>query len=84
MFDYWPLQRLDKATSTIDTVVACVRRQIELLREYRARLIADAVTGKLDVREAAAGLPDEGDIANVEPLGIIDNVTDNADASDRP
>ena len=55
VFDYWPLQRLDKATSTIDTVVACVRRQIELLREYRARLIADAVTGKLDVREAAAG-----------------------------
>ena len=34
-------------------------QQIELLREYRARLIADVVTGKLDVREAAAELPDE-------------------------
>ena len=28
-----------------------------LLNEYRTRLIADVVTGKLDVREAAASLP---------------------------
>ena len=28
------------------------RRQIELLKEYRTRLIADVVTGKLDVRAA--------------------------------
>ena len=32
--------------------------QIELVREYGARLIADVVTGKLDVRGAAAALPD--------------------------
>lgn len=32
--------------------------EIALLREYRTRLIADVVTGKLDVREAAASLPD--------------------------
>jgi len=32
---------------------------IELLREYRTRLVADVVTGKLDVREAAKGLPKE-------------------------
>ena len=50
---------LDKATAAIDAAVACARRQIELLREYRARLIADVVTGKLDVREATANLPDE-------------------------
>ena len=35
--------------------------EIELLREYRTRLIADVVTGKLDVREAAARLPLESD-----------------------
>ena len=33
-------------------------RQIEFMREFRARLIADVVTGQLDVREAAATLPD--------------------------
>ncbi len=36
-------------------------REISLLREYRTRLIADVVTGKLDVREAAANLPEETD-----------------------
>lgn len=35
--------------------------QIDLLREYRSRLMADVVTGKLDVREAAARLPDEAE-----------------------
>ncbi|MFC7305091.1 restriction endonuclease subunit S [Streptomyces monticola] len=33
-------------------------REISLLREYQARLTADVVTGKLDVRAAAATLPD--------------------------
>ena len=31
------------------------------MQEYRTRLIADVVTGKLDVREAAAQLEDEAD-----------------------
>ena len=52
---------LDKATTDIDTTIARTRREIELLREYRTRLIADVVTGKLDVREVAAQLPDETD-----------------------
>lgn len=34
-------------------------QEIEMLIEYRTRLIADVVTGKLDVREAAANLPVE-------------------------
>ena len=39
---------------------AAVKREIDLLHEYRTRLIADVVTGKLDVREVAARLP-QGD-----------------------
>ena len=35
------------------------RQQVSLLNEYRTRLIADVVTGKLDVREAGAQLPEE-------------------------
>ena len=31
------------------------------MQEYRTRLIADVVTGKLDVREAAARLPDKAE-----------------------
>ena len=41
------------------SVQSNIEREIELLREYRTRLVADVVTGKLDVREAAAKLPDE-------------------------
>ena len=35
----------------------CFACQLMVLNEYRTRLIADVVTGKLDVREAAAALP---------------------------
>ena len=41
-----------------------------LLREYRIRLIADVVTGKLDVRDAAARLPEETD--EPEPIDEIE------------
>lgn len=49
-------------TVGIDATAERIRREIALLMEYRTRLIADVVTGKLDVRETAARLPeiDEG------------------------
>jgi type I restriction enzyme S subunit len=40
------------------TAIARLEQEISLLREYRTRLIADVVTGKLDVREVAKGLPE--------------------------
>ena len=49
---------LGEATANIDTTTANARRQIEFMEEYRTRLIADVVTGKLDVGEAAGQLPD--------------------------
>ncbi len=53
------VEYLDAQTAKIDTAIAAARREIELLREYRTRLIADVVTGKMDVREVAARLPEE-------------------------
>ena len=44
-----------------DSCIARARSQIELVQEYQTRLITEVVTGKLDVREAAALLPDEAD-----------------------
>ena len=58
------LAYVGRATNKISEAIARARRQIELLEEYRTRLIADVVTGKLDVREAAARLPDEPDGAD--------------------
>jgi len=48
-------------TSALTAAALKAQREIALLHEYRTRLIADVVTGKLDVREAAARLPDEDD-----------------------
>ena len=50
---------LDDELSKIDVAIDICRREQGLLHEYRTRLIADVVTGKLDVREAAAELPEE-------------------------
>ena len=61
------IRHLDRATVEIEAAVARARRQIELLEEYRTRLVADVVTGKLDVRDAAAQIPDDTDgLAPVE------------------
>lgn len=53
------LRFLNDATKTVETTIDSANREISLLRELRTRLIADVVTGKLDVREAAAKLLDE-------------------------
>ena len=45
------VRHLDKATADIDASVDNTQCQIDLLREYRTRLISDVVTGKVDVRE---------------------------------
>lgn len=53
------VEYLDTRTTKIDAAIAATRSEIELLREYRTRLIADVVTGKVDVREVAARLPED-------------------------
>ena len=50
---------LDKTTAAIDAAIDNARRQVERMTEYRASLIAHVVTGKVDVRAAAASLSPE-------------------------
>ena len=45
------------ARLALEAGVDGARRQIVLLREFRARLNADVITGKIDVRDAAPALP---------------------------
>ena len=54
-------------------------REIVLLYEYRTRLIADVVTGKLDVREASAALPEVDPLADEEALHDPDPGTDDSE-----
>jgi type I restriction enzyme S subunit len=48
---------LREGTQGLLAAISRLEREIELLREYRTRLVSDVVTGKLDVREAASKLP---------------------------
>jgi type I restriction enzyme S subunit len=65
---------IEAETAQTDRAIASARGGIDLVRELRARLFADVVTGKLDVRDAAAALPDEPvealEDVELEPEGV--------------
>ena len=61
---------LDHATKKARAAISKTHQEIDLLLEYRTRLIADVVTGKLDVREVAAARPDS------DPPGAEDTLQD--------
>jgi len=52
---------IERATTIADSAIDWTEQLLHRMREYRARLISDVVTGKLDVREAAANLPDDAE-----------------------
>jgi type I restriction enzyme S subunit len=55
--------------------VTKIQREIDLLGEYRTRLTADVVTGKVDVREAARNLP-VGEILQPQEVGALEDVAE--------
>ena len=67
------LKKVACETRPINAAIERLNSEIDLLREYRTRFVADIVTGKLDVREAVARLPAEAlpDIAE-ESIDEID------------
>lgn len=77
------LGHLAGETRETEQAIAGAQREIDLLREFRTRLIADVVTGKLDVREAAVKLPDEREEAqafeDAETVAESDEATEAMD-----
>jgi type I restriction enzyme S subunit len=68
------VQQIEETIRGLNAAIDPAEREIALLREYRTRLIADVVTGKLDVREATTRLPDEAE--EPEPLDQGDVLND--------
>ncbi|KUK62046.1 MAG: Type I restriction-modification system, S subunit [Synergistales bacterium 57_84] len=66
---------IDRQISKILSIVPSINTSIKFLREYRTRLIADVVTGKVDVRHIP--LPDESNIETIfgEDVEPLDNET---------
>jgi type I restriction enzyme, S subunit len=77
------VEYIQKSTSSIKSNIDFMKRDINLLREYRTRLVADVVTGKVDVRDIAARLPDVNESDILEEAVLDDElvITDEAKLS---
>lgn len=79
---------IEKRTMDIDAAIDRSVREISLLREFRSRLAADVVTGKLDVRAAAAQLPestelDDGEFDAVDEIDVGEESIDETAIEDQ-
>ena len=66
---------LDRKMKNIASSITRSQRQIDLFHEYRTRLIADVVTGKLDVRSAAAELPVAEPVVDEDAIDAVQGET---------
>lgn len=66
-------------TRTISLALSGIEREIAAIQEFRTRLIADVVTGKLDVRAAAAKLPETAELEAIDALGEVDDLDEMID-----
>ncbi len=77
------VQAIQRQTADLNIAITRLEREIELLREYRTRLVSDVVTGKLDVREAASRPPEEARVEMPEEvadgIGEIEPADEEAD-----
>jgi type I restriction enzyme, S subunit len=66
-------------TRSIDNPIGQAQREIELMREYRTRLIADIVTGKIDVRHLAPAASRRGAEDVSDKRELLDEEADDRD-----
>ena len=71
------LTTVECQTASLQAAIDKARREIDLIREYRTRLIADVVTGKVDVRGLAPTEP-----LPEEPLADVDIDDDTPEDTD--
>lgn len=57
---------IEKETATINKTIATIEREIALVQEYRTALIAEAVTGKIDIR--GYQIPEEINVIDYQEL----------------
>ncbi len=65
-------ESLDSRLTELNRATEETYHEIDLIREYRTRLISDVVTGQFDVREAAGNLAAEAE----QPEATADDETE--------
>lgn len=71
------VNRTEEKIAKIDQAISRAQREIELMREYRTRMISDVVTGKVDVR--GIEVPE---VAEEELLALEEDTSDADDVID--
>ncbi len=71
------IAHINEKCAEINQAISRAEREIELMREYRTRLISDVVTGQVDVR--GIEVPD---VADEELLALEEGTTDVDDVLD--
>ena len=66
------LDVISAQANTLEELIGRAAREVELMREYHTRLIADVAMGKIDVHEVAEGLPE------MDPLAAEEDQVDDA------
>src|ERR1035437_282185 len=74
------LKDVSEATRDLSVAIERTIHEIEHIREYRTSLVSTVVTGKLDVQQAAAQLPEEA--PQVEPLDELEDMPEDDGAAD--
>jgi len=69
-------------TSSVNDAIIRTEREVQLIREYRTRLIADVVTGKLDVREITLPAILNDNLPAAEEFDGLDETDEMGDAED--
>jgi type I restriction enzyme S subunit len=64
------LQHIERESMAFDNAIGHLQKDIATMLEYHKRLIADVVTGAVDVREAAKAMKEETPVAMEEELEI--------------
>jgi type I restriction enzyme S subunit len=78
------VNQIKKLTESLDVAILRTQREMRLINEYRTRLIADVVTGNMDVRHLAPqpGSIDAEELVNIDAVEAFDDELDGVDDSD--
>ncbi|WP_295537868.1 restriction endonuclease subunit S [uncultured Pseudacidovorax sp.] len=67
------VKHIERETAVIDSLIAAAKLELDRVREYRERLIADVVTGQVDVRTWQPGPEDQITEEDLTALGDDDD-----------
>jgi len=71
------IQFINDRCKGTDAAISRAERQIELIREYRIRLISDVVTGKIDVRDIPVG-----QVEGIEEIDELDEIQESEELTE--